>query len=127
MARPQTLAVVPARGGSKGVLRKNLRLLGGLPLVVHTLRAALAARRLDHVVLSTEDDEIAEVGLGAGVTVIRRPPELATDHVQNTDVVRHALQETGATFERLVLLQPTSPLRAGSDIDACLDLLDTPG
>ncbi len=121
-----TLAVVPARGGSKGVPRKNLRLLGGLPLIVHSLLAARAARRLDQVVVSTEDDEIAAVARGAGIEVIRRPPALATDHVQNTEVVRHALQEAGS-FERVVLLQPTSPLRAGSDIDACLDLLDTPG
>ena len=122
-----TLAVVPARGGSKGVPRKNLRLLGGLPLIVHTLRAARAARRLDRVVVSTEDDEIAEVARAEGIEVIRRPLALATDHVQNTDVVRHALQQAGAAFERVVLLQPTSPLRAAADIDACLDLLDMPG
>src|SRR5687768_13201318 len=97
-----TLAVVPARGGSKGVPRKNLRLLGGVPLIVHTLRAAQAARRLDRVVVSTEDGEIADVARREGVQVIQRPLALAADDVQNTDVVRHALEQSGGRFARVV-------------------------
>jgi CMP-N,N'-diacetyllegionaminic acid synthase len=121
---PQVIGVIPARGGSKGLPRKNLRLLGGLPLIVHTIRAAQQARLLDLVVVSTEDPEIAQVAREAGATVVDRPPELATDVVQNTDVVRHVLGVTAASFNRVVLLQPTSPLRGGEAIDACLKLLD---
>lgn len=115
--------IIPARGGSKGVLRKNIRLLGGLPLVAHTIRAALQARLLDVVVVSTEDHEIAEIAAAHGAQVIRRPASLATDTVQNTDVVRHVLEILGSEISHVALLQPTSPLRGADDIDACLSLL----
>lgn len=119
----QAIAVIPARGGSKGLPRKNLRLLGGVPLIVHTIRAAQQARLLSAVVVSTEDDEIACVAREAGAVVVNRPPELATDVVQNTDVVRHALGVCAPSYSQVVLLQPTSPLRGGDAIDACLKLL----
>lgn len=121
----QVLAVIPARGGSKGLPRKNLRLLGGVPLIVHSIRAAQQAQQVDLVVVSTEDEEIAQVARQAGAVVVARPPELATDVVQNTDVVRHALSVTAASFNRVVLLQPTSPLRGADAIDACLNLLES--
>ncbi len=123
----KVVAVIPARGGSKGISRKNLRTLGGLPLIVHTIRAALASRRLDTVVVSTEDEEIAQVAQSAGATVLVRPVELATDWVQNTDVVKHVLNTLGPEFSHIVLLQPTSPLRGHEAIDACLDLLGHDG
>jgi CMP-N-acetylneuraminic acid synthetase len=119
-----TLAVIPARGGSKGVPRKNVRILGGLPLLVHTLRAARAATRLDRILVSTEDEEIAGVARSEGAEVLSRPLSLAGDQVQNTDVIRHALEQAGQGFDRVVLLQPTSPLRTAQDIDACVQLLD---
>jgi CMP-N-acetylneuraminic acid synthetase len=102
-------------------------MLGGLPLIVHTLRAARAASRLDRILVSTEDEEIARIARDEGVEVLVRPQLLAADHVQNTDVVRHALEQSGAAFGRVVLLQPTSPLRTAHDIDACVELLDQPG
>lgn len=120
----KAIAVIPARGGSKGVPRKNVRLLGGVPLIVHTIRAALASQLLDTVVVSTEDEEIARVAAEAGALVVDRPAELSTDTVQNTDVVRHALHSAqGAGHRQVVLLQPTSPLRGADAIDACLRLL----
>lgn len=115
--------IIPARGGSKGVPRKNIRLLGGQPLIAHTIRAALQSRLLDIVAVSTEDSEIAEVAAACGARVIHRPPSLATDTVQNTDVVRHALEVLGDEVSHVALLQPTSPLRRATDIDACLSLL----
>jgi CMP-N-acetylneuraminic acid synthetase len=123
----KVLAVIPARGGSKGVRRKNLRTLGGLPLIAHTIRAALASRRLDAVVVSTEDEEIAQVARSAGATVVVRPDELATDWVQNTDVVKHVLATLEPQYSHVVLLQPTSPLRGHDAIDACIDLLGQGG
>lgn len=120
---PRVLGVIPARGGSKGVPRKNIRLLAGIPLIAHTIRAALQSRFLDAFVVSTEDREIAEVAAAYGAQVIRRPAALATDTVQNTDVVRQALVALGGKFSHVALLQPTSPLRCAGDIDACLALL----
>jgi CMP-N-acetylneuraminic acid synthetase len=121
------VAVVPARGGSKRLARKNLRLLGGVPLLVHTVRAALAARRVDRLYVSTEDREIARAAAAAGAGVIDRPAELAADTVKGDAVLRHALellQLAGQAPEIAVLLQPTSPLRRAADIDACVQLFE---
>lgn len=119
----KVLAVIPARGNSKGLPRKNLRLLGGKPLIVWSIEAALAARLVDRVCVSTEDAEIAEVVRQAGATVIARPLPLAEDHVQNDAVVRHVLEVLGeSTFGHLALLQPTSPLRTAEQLDGCLRL-----
>ena len=120
MAAKGVLAVIPARGGSKGLARKNLRALGGAALVVHSIRAAAAAATIDRFVVSTEDGEIAAVARAAGAEVLARPAELAGDTVRNNDVVRHAIGAAGKGFAYVVLLQPTSPLRTGHDIDACL-------
>jgi len=114
------LAVIPARGGSKGMPRKNLRRLGGLPLVAHSIRAAGESRLIDTFVVSTEDEEIAAVASAHGADVLRRPAELATDAAQNNAVMRHAIAERAAGHRFVVLLQPTSPLRRGAHIDACL-------
>jgi CMP-N-acetylneuraminic acid synthetase len=114
------IAVVPARRGSQGLPLKNLRLLNGEPLIVHSIRAALGAKLVDTVVVSTEDDEIASVAAAAGAAVIRRPAELATNTAQNNGVVRHVLESRNLTDRIVVLLQPTSPLRIAGDIDACV-------
>lgn len=122
-AAPRVVAVIPARGGSKRLPRKNLMPLAGIPLVAHAVRAALDATRVDGVYVSTEDGEIAGVARQAGAEVIARPPQLATDTAQGHDVLRHVLEQLGAGGRPpaiAVLLQPTSPLRRGSDIDACL-------
>ena len=120
MASSGVFAVIPARAGSKGLARKNLRLLGGVPLVVHSIRAAKGAASVDRLVVSTEDTEIAAVARSEGAQVLTRPAELAGDSVRNNDVVRHAIGEAGAGFTYVVLLQPTSPLRTSADIEACL-------
>lgn len=121
----KTLGLILARGGSKRVPRKNLRLLGGKPLINWTIDTALAAGGLDRVILSTDDAEIAATAATAGCDVpFMRPPELATDTATSADVVRHALAaiDAAATFSRLVLLQPTSPLRTSEDIDGAVAL-----
>jgi CMP-N,N'-diacetyllegionaminic acid synthase len=117
----EVIAVIPARRGSKGLPLKNLRPLNGLPLVAHSIRTALAATLVDRVVVSTEDDEIAGIAAAHGAVVVKRPSELASDTATNNGVVRHVLTVLPGRFATLVLLQPTSPLRAAADIDACIE------
>ena len=112
------LAIITARGGSKGLPRKNVLPLGGSPLIAWTVRAALNARCIARVVVSTDDDEIAAAARAAGAEVpFRRPAGLASDTASSVDVMVHALDELSG-FERAVLLQPTSPFRTCSDLDA---------
>lgn len=116
------LAVIPARGGSKGVPGKNLKPLAGEPLVVHAIRAAQAAARLDRVVVSTDSDEIAAVAEAAGAEVVRRPAELAADASPTEEALIHALETLGESPDYVVTLEPTSPLRTPELIDACVEL-----
>jgi CMP-N-acetylneuraminic acid synthetase len=120
--------VIPARGGSKGVPRKNLRLVDGEPLIAHAIRAARESRRLSAFVTTTEDDEIAKVAAGGGSPVLMRPPDLAADDSPMVEVVLHALarseQEAGGSYDAVVLLQPSSPVRTGQDIDAAIGILE---
>jgi CMP-N-acetylneuraminic acid synthetase len=124
----QVLAIVPARGRSKGVARKNLRLLSGRPLIAYTIEAALASRYISHLIVSTEDAEIADVSrsLGADVPFVR-PLELALDHSSQLDVVLHALESVEGsrqiTYKMVLLLQPTTPLRTTADIDNAVEKL----
>jgi CMP-N,N'-diacetyllegionaminic acid synthase len=127
----RVLGLVPARGGSRGVPRKNVRLLLGRPLLQYTAEAALAARRLSKVVLSTDDDEIAEIGRRLGLAVpFIRPGSLARDDTPTLPVVQHAvrwLEEHNERFDAICLLQPTTPLRRAGQIDECIDLLEATG
>lgn len=117
----RVLGLIPARGGSKGVPRKNLHFLGGKPLLQWTAEAALASKLLDRVVLSTEDDEIAAAAQRIGLDVpFRRTQSAATDQATPDAVIEDALEHLGSDFEYLVWLQPTSPFRSSADIDACL-------
>lgn len=111
------LAIITARGGSKGLPRKNVLPLGGTPLIAWTVRAALDARCIARVIVSTDDDEIAAAARAAGAEVpFQRPVALASDTASSVDVMVHALDELSG-FERAVLLQPTSPFRTGADLD----------
>ena len=124
----RVLGLIPARGGSKGIPGKNIRMLCGKPLLQYTAEAALAARRLSLVILSTDDREIAEVGRCCGLVVpFIRPTDLARDDTPTLPVVRHAvafLEERGERFDAVCLLQPTNPTRRSEDIDGCIDLLE---
>jgi len=114
------LGVVPARGGSKRVPRKNIRIVHGRPLLEYTLDAAAASRRLASVVVSTEDGEIADVAQRLGFAVLARPAALATDEARGVEPALHAI-ETFPEYSHVVLLQPTSPLRRAEDIDGAID------
>jgi len=114
------LAVIPARGGSKGVARKNVAILRGLPLIGYTINAALAASSVDKIYVSTEDEEIASISLSFGAEVIYRPKELATDSATTLSVLQHAVAELSKIryYPTVVMtLQPTSPLRTSKHID----------
>lgn len=129
----RVLGVVPARGGSKGVPRKNIRTLAGTPLIGWTLRAAAASARLARTVVSTEDDEIARVARALGGDVpFLRPGELSTDTAKSLDVMVHAIRavealEGGAPYDAVLLLQPTTPFRTAEDIDGSIALLERTG
>ncbi len=122
------LGVVPARGGSKGVLRKNIRPLAGEPLIGYTLRSARQVEEIDLIVVSTDDDEIASVSLNYGVRVIERPASLAIDTAP-TEVallqVLDVLEMEGWKFDIILVLEPTSPFRSAETITraiaACIE------
>jgi len=126
------LGLIPARGGSKGVPRKNVRELDGRPLITYTIDAALSAERLDRVLVSTDDEEIRSVSREAGAeTPFLRPAKLATDEAPTEPVIHHALdflsESEGYSPDAVVLLQPTSPLRDDEAIDGALERFDGSG
>ncbi len=128
----RTLAVVPARGGSKGLPGKNLRPVAGKPLIVHTIEAARGCPAVTRLVVSTDDPAIARVAREAGAEVPwLRPAELATDAASGFGVMRHALEacerEEGRRYEAFVYLQPTSPLRTAADVESAIALLSERG
>lgn len=117
-----TPAIIPARGGSKGVPRKNLKTLQGKPLIVWTIEQVLATEGLEPYV-STEDAEIADVSRAAGARVIERPPHLAQDTTASEPVIEHAIDHitTGhGRPEQVMFLQATSPLRLAGTLERCL-------
>jgi CMP-N-acetylneuraminic acid synthetase len=125
---PSVLALVPARGGSKGVPRKNLQLVGGRPLVAHAVAVGLEAALVTRVLCSTDDPEIAAAARDAGAEVpFLRPPELAQDTTEDWPVFVHALdwleQRDGWVPELIVNLRPTSPLRTARHVDDAIRLL----
>ena len=121
------LAVITARGGSKGLPGKHLRLLGGEPLLAWTVRAARAARRVARVIVTSDDPAILDLAATLGAETLLRPAELARDDTPSDPVVVHAVREAGHGEAVVVLLQPTSPLRTAEDIDAALAHLDASG
>ena len=126
----RTLAIIPARGQSKRIPRKNVRDFLGLPLIVWSIRFARAYPRFDTVLVSTDSPEIAEVSRAAGLDVPHlRPAALATDTAGSADVALHILQEeelAGRQYDAVALLQPTSPIRKAQHWDAAYRLLESP-
>ena len=112
------LGLIPARGGSKGVPNKNIKMINGKPLIVWTIEAAKKSKLLDKIIVSTDSEDIAEIAKAAGAEILIRPAYLATDTASTQDVMVHALQNYSA--DTLVLLQPTSPCRSEGLIDECI-------
>jgi CMP-N,N'-diacetyllegionaminic acid synthase len=116
------LALVPARGGSKGVPGKNIRVIGGKPMIAWTIEAARGSRYIDRLVLSSDDQAIIDVAIEYGCEApFVRPAELASDQADAMSVIRHAIRALPEQFEYVVLLQPTSPMRRTEDIDEAIE------
>lgn len=119
-----TLYIIPARGGSKGIPRKNIRPLAGRPLIHYSIDVARALAPDSHIILSTDDEEIAAVARETGLPVeYMRPAALATDTAGSREVILDAMDHAdrlGIPYTRVCLLQPTSPLRTVADVEACL-------
>jgi CMP-N-acetylneuraminic acid synthetase len=127
MSKTSTIAVITARGGSKGLPRKNIKPLCGKPLIAWTIEHAHNSAHIDRTIVSTDDEEIAEIATRYGADVpFLRPTELARDDSPSIDAILHAitwLEETGEYYDLVMLLQPTSPLRKKSDLDDAITLL----
>jgi CMP-N,N'-diacetyllegionaminic acid synthase len=123
--KPEIVSIIPARGGSRGIPRKNVRLLCGKPLIAYTIEVALSSKLINRVVVSTEDKEIADISKEHGAEVISRPPELAQDDTPSLPVLQHAIKHLEEMEdyrpEIIVVLQPTSPLRIAEDIDRAIE------
>lgn len=124
----EILAVIPARGGSKSVPRKNIALIGGKPLLAFTVEEALKVSAISDLIVSTDDEEIAAVAESLGVSVpFLRPTELSTDHAQTAPVLLHALFEMellkAKRYDAIMLLQPTTPLRLAAHIQTAVEIL----
>lgn len=123
------IAIIPARGGSKGIVGKNIKLLNGKPLIAYTIEAALNSKKIDRVVVSTDYEDIKEISVQYGAEVpFLRPDFLATDAASSLDVFQYTLhrleQEEQIEFENFVVLQPTSPLRTTIHIDQAIALFE---
>ncbi len=127
----KVLGIIPARGGSKSIPRKNLADVNGRPLLSFIIEAARSSSRLNRVVVSTDDGEIGEVARRWGAEVpFERPPELAVDEIGLVPVVRHAMREMdrlGFVADLVVSLQPTSPFLDGNDIDRAIEKIQDTG
>ena len=125
--KPKTVAIIPARGGSKGIPRKNIRLLAGKPLIGYTIETALKSEHIDDVIVTTDDEEIAEISRLFGARIIMRPKELAEDQVPLDPVIYHALssieEHNHQEIEFVITIQPTSPLLSTKTLDTMIDLM----
>lgn len=120
----RVLAIIPARGGSKGIPKKNIKMLLGKPLIQYTIDEAKHSLYVDDVVVSTDSEEIAEVSEQLGAKVIKRPPELSGDSALVVDALRYTietLEKEHLNYDIVLLLEPTSPLRTSSVIDECIE------
>ncbi len=123
----KTIALISARGGSKGIPRKNILPFGGKPLIKWTIEAAKKSKYIDHIFVSTDDIEIAEISKNAGAAVpFLRPKSLAHDKSPSIDTVIHTINEFDS-FDTIFLLQPTSPLRTTKDLDNSMELFISSG
>lgn len=126
MIKSKILAVIPARGGSKGLPRKNVLTLGGKPLIAWTIESSLNSEYISKTIVSSEDDEVLNISKKYNADIIKRPKELANDTATSESVIYHTLKELqkySLEFDYVVLLQPTSPLRNDRDIDVAFEKL----
>lgn len=121
------IAIIPARAQSKGIPGKNLKIVGGRSLVVRAIQAAKDCSLFDKIIVSTDGEEIAREARGAGADVVMRPLELSADDSRTIDAIEHVLKHYGYDAGMCVLLQPTSPLRSGQDVQQAVALWEQHG
>ena len=122
----RVVAVIPARGGSKSVSRKNIREVGGKPLLAWSIDVALEAASIDRIIVSTDSEEIATVAQEHGAEVSERPERLATDDALVVDTLKHLIEKIrkeGASAAYMAMLEPTCPFRSAGDVESALELL----
>ena len=117
------LAIIPARGGSKRLPRKNVLDLCGKPLIAYTIEATLKSKYIDKVIVSSDDEEILNISSNFGADIIKRPIDLANDTATTFDAIKHTIENV-EKYDYIVLLQPTSPLRNEKHIDEAIELLE---
>ena len=117
-----SIAIIPARGGSKRIPKKNIASFLGEPLIAHSIKAALASNLISRTIVTTDDKEIAAISMDYGAEVMMREAHLSSDDAKNFQVVDHLVKQLSLSDETLALLQPTSPLRSAIDIDKCVQL-----
>lgn len=117
------LAIIPARGGSKRLLRKNVLDLAGKPLITWSIKAGLQSKYIDNILVTSDDDEILAISKNFGANVIKRPNEFASDTSTTFDAIRHTIKNN-LEYDYIVLLQPTSPLRTSQHIDEAIESLE---
>ncbi|AJI46690.1 acylneuraminate cytidylyltransferase family protein [Francisella philomiragia] len=122
ISNPTFLAIIPARGGSKRLPRKNILPLMDKPLIAWTIEAAKKSKYINKIVVTSDDDEILNISKANGAEIIKRPDELATDTATSFDAIAHSIKSL-EKYDYVVLLQPTSPLRDQEDIDDAIELL----
>jgi len=120
----RVLAVIPARGGSKGVPKKNIKLLGDKPLIIHAVDCAKNAKKITKVIVSTDSEEIALIALNYNCEYSIRPKELAEDTSNVVTAIEYVYNELNENFDVIVLLQPTSPFRTSNDLDEIITLFE---
>jgi N-acylneuraminate cytidylyltransferase len=125
MINEKILAIIPARGGSKRVPKKNIKNLYGKPLIYYSINSAIQSQYIDKIIVSTEDEEIKDISIQFGAEIVERPNDLAEDESSTIEVVFHVLdklKEVSYEPTLIILIQPTSPLRDNKDIDNAIEL-----
>ena len=126
MTKYKFLAIIPARGGSKSIPKKNIVILEGRPLIAWTIQAAIGSKYISKTIVSSDDDEILSISSKLKASVIKRPHHLALDETPSEPVISHAIENLsscGENFDYIAFLQPTSPLRNSNHIDTAIELL----
>jgi len=121
----KVIAIIPARGGSKGIPKKNIKILSGEPLIAYTIKDALKSDKISRVIVSTDDDEVSKISREYGSEVIKRPKNLARDDSSVIEAIFHVINELQIKNDKnsiIILLQPTSPLRTVEDINNSIDI-----
>lgn len=119
----KVLAIIPARGGSKGIPKKNIKLLNDKPLIQYSIDIAKHSKYIDSIVVSTDCDEIAEVSINLGAHVVKRPEYLSEDDSLVVDAIKYTIENINENYDLIVLLEPTSPMRTVKIMDECIESL----